>query len=159
MHPSDSGGVSRKHGCSVILRAFPGDIFNVLWCLLFRILGLTRPVREATASAWFLRVTSLQEPRAQFYCLWNRRFIHSSCSFADLCFQCEDQGLLLTLRSPRLGTYQPLELLGPKKTPFLQIPKAEKTNGSLWYLLAYKSPCWPPGSFSIISTCYNFQNP
>lgn len=159
MHPSDSGGVSRKHGCSVILLCFSWGYLQCLVVFVVQNPGANKTSKGSYSISLVSQGHISLGARAQFYCLWNRRFIHSPCSFADLCFQCEDQGLLLTLRSPRLGTYQPLELLGPKKSPFLQIPKAEKTNGSLWYPLAYKSPCWPPGSFSIISTCYNFQNP
>ena len=35
-----------------------------------------------------------------------------------------------------------------------QVQKKLRTSGYLWYLLAYRSACWPPGSLSIASTCY-----
>lgn len=32
-------------------------------------------------------------------------------------------------------------------------------NGCLWCLLAYRRPCWPAGSLSVIGAGYTFQSP
>lgn len=38
------------------------------------------------------------------------------------------------------------------------LSRAGGTNGCVWGLLAYYSPCWPPGFLSVTRTWYTFQS-